>query len=182
MFERFSQGARRVVVDAQRLARSEQAAEVTATHLLRAVVAGDDAAADVFVQRGLDAGALAGERPLGPRDAEALQSIGVDLGSIREAVESTFGSGSLESGAARTRGLFRRRNAGHVGFSRGARTTLELSLRECLRLQDSGIETTHVALGLLRVADRDLTATLTRHRVDVAELRSALERSRRRTA
>jgi len=69
--------------------------------------------------------------------AKAIEALGVSI----ETVEST---------AAATLSPGRRRAARGVNFSRELKKTLELSLREALRLEHNYIGTEHLLLGLLR--------------------------------
>jgi hypothetical protein len=69
--------------------------------------------------------------------AKAIESIGVSLDTIATTATATLSSG-------------RRRAARTVKFSGEAKKTLELSLREALRLEHNYIGTEHLLLGLLR--------------------------------
>lgn len=142
-------------------------------------------------------------------DAEVLAALGIDLARIRAAVEAGFGPGALDRetpefephrsflsrlSRRHRRGvtsradevaalrLPRRRKTGHIPFSPAAKKALELSLRECLRLGDASIDTTHCALGLLRADEGAAVAVLARLQVDVGALRSAFEEQGRRSA
>jgi len=66
-------------------------------------------------------------------DADALEAIGIDLSAVRDRVEAAFGAGALDREPARRRG--RSATRGAVPFSRRARKSVELSLRESLRLR-----------------------------------------------
>src|SRR6266498_4501003 len=88
----------------------------------------------------------------GPAEAEALESISIDLEAIRRRVEASFGAGALDRGVARRRG--------HLPFTREAKKTLELSLREALALRHDSIGTEHVLLGLTRAADEPAAGVL----------------------
>jgi ATP-dependent Clp protease ATP-binding subunit ClpA len=114
------------------------------------------------VLAGLDVTAAAVERELaamrpppgrlGTADAEALQTIGIDLEAIRRRVEETFGAGALE----RTR----RRRRGHLPFEKPAKRALEGAVREAVALGDRHIGTEHILLGLLRQPDGSAVAVL----------------------
>lgn len=100
MFERFTDSARSAVVTAQTEARTLGADEIGPVHqLLGVLVTADGSLRDQLAGTGLTADAIrAGLRSgvLGPDDAEALDSIGIDLDTIRERLESTFGEGILD--------------------------------------------------------------------------------------
>jgi ATP-dependent Clp protease ATP-binding subunit ClpA len=141
------------------------------------------------------------------QDAEALAALGIDLDRIREAVEAAFGPGALDREPARTptpderarTGLFgrfrggrlnlddelvmlrgNRPGAGHIPFGADAKKTLELSLREALRLGDRFIGVEHVLLGLLRASDSVAVGILGLLGVDTADLRRVVEQQDRR--
>jgi hypothetical protein len=71
--------------------------------------------------------------------ARALTSLGISLEAARERLEAAVGRGQAVSG--------------HIPFTRQAKRTLELALREALQLGDNYIGTEHILLGLLRDAD-----------------------------
>jgi ATP-dependent Clp protease ATP-binding subunit ClpA len=176
MFERFSQRARNVVVEAQNEARRAGAAVIGTEHLLLAMLADgegsayealheagvtlDDARAETARQLGLIAG------PLGAEDAAALKTIGIDLSAVVESVEQSFGSGALSR-----RGVSPN---GHIPFSKRAKKVLELSLREALRLNNDYIGTGHLLLGLIREHDGLGMTVLVNSGIDVTAMRDRL--------
>ncbi|MFD7411297.1 Clp protease N-terminal domain-containing protein [Kitasatospora purpeofusca] len=185
MFERFTEEARRAVGQAGRESAELGHGHVGTEHLLLAVLAETaDPAARVLIDAGLDHAEArrAVGRLLGTGgDAQALASIGVDLEAVREAVESVFGAGALDSPPEpepRRRGWFR--SEGRVGrspFTARARKAVELSLRESLRMKSGHIAVGHLLLGVLRegeglgarvVADRGLDLAEVRREVEVA--------------
>jgi len=226
MFERFTDSARTVVVDAQHQARRLGHRQIGTPHLLLALLAEDDGllaghgvsaeAVETALRRALEQPAPS--RPSRVDDAEMLASLGIDVHRIREAVEASFGPGALDralgsdrdapggrrgplsrltrrrrgrpaarderrtlaspSGAARRRA----RPGTHLAFSPDARKTLELSLREALRLGDRSIDSDHVLLGLLRCDDGLAAGLLAGLGVPPGDLRAAVERRRRRSA
>ena len=107
--------------------------------------------------------------PLGTRssgrsaDADALRDLGIDVDEVRRRVEARFGSGALESARPSRRRRFGRRRRrdcdGHIPFTPRAKRTLELALRESLRLRSGHIAVGHVLLGLL--AEGEGVAALT---------------------
>jgi ATP-dependent Clp protease ATP-binding subunit ClpA len=212
VFERFTQDARTVVVVAQEEARRLHHPGIGTAHLLLALMATDAPAADLLRERGVTCARVEqtlhevlGTAPGDAPDTTALAALGIDLDRIREAVEAAFGPGALEraasdAGACRSRRRLGRRTLrltagseldllrlndrreGHLPFGADAKKTLELSLREALRLGDGYIGTEHLVLGLLRGGDSVAAGVLHRLGVDAAELRQAVEQTRRRSA
>jgi ATP-dependent Clp protease ATP-binding subunit ClpA len=202
MFERFSTEARAAVIGAQDQARTFGHRYIGTEHLLLSLLANDDGTSALLRERGvtIDVARAAIEqyvqRPpegLTPSDAEALRTIGIDLDEVRRRLEENFGPDPLarqpEEPVRRRFGLRRSRRApepagaraGHVPFSARAKKVLELSLREALRLKHRSIGTEHILLGLIREGEGLAAMILTRHKVDMGELRRAVE-ARFRTA
>jgi ATP-dependent Clp protease ATP-binding subunit ClpA len=159
VFERFTKAARESVVQTQVAARRLGDDHCGVEHLLLGLLAEGGAAAGTLGELGVTTEAvereLAARRapgPLGPAEAEALSAIGIDLDEIRRRVEESFGSGALNRGA--------RRRRGHIPFTRQAKKTLELGLREALALRHHHIGTEHVLLGLTRAADEPAVSVL----------------------
>lgn len=163
MFERFTEAARAIVVQAQE-ARADLGHPFVGTeHLLLAMMSDDGVAGRILATRpaesseALDAERVraeierragAGQSLLGERDAEALRSVGIDLDAVLARIEQTFGPDALSRNES-CRGWFgRRARAGR--FSARAKKVLELSLREALRLKSNHIRSGHLLLGLLR--------------------------------
>ena len=82
-------------------------------------------------------GLLREERGAGAR---ALESAGITLEAARREVETRVGRGSEQA-------------EGHIPFTRRAKKSLELSLRESLALGQDYIGTGHLLLGLMRQGD-----------------------------
>jgi hypothetical protein len=97
---------------------------------------------------------------------KAIEAVGVPIATV-------------ETTATATLSARRRRAARSVNFSREAKKTLELSLREALRLEHNYIGTEHLLLGLLRNAGDPAVALLERlgvtHDGAEAEIRKLLE-------
>ena len=150
MFERFSGTGRAVVTEAQEQARLLGDSEITADHLLLAVLrGGDNPAVRVLNRLGIDRDAVARRtQALGGADAQALEAIGVDLDAVRERAEASFGPGALDQ-PLRRRGLLKSRSGGHIPFTASAKGVLTQSLREALALGDKAIGPEHLLLGLL---------------------------------
>jgi ATP-dependent Clp protease ATP-binding subunit ClpA len=168
MFERFTDRARQVVVDAQSEARRLGHGHVGTEHLLLGLLRGDGIAARVLGGLGITPVAVerqvlaeVGRGPLGIGDAEALGAIGIDLDEVQRRIEASFGPGALRR---RHDPRCRRWNpfSTHVPFSPRAKKTLELSLREALALKHGYIGTEHILLGLVREGEGLAMLVLTR--------------------
>jgi ATP-dependent Clp protease ATP-binding subunit ClpA len=170
MFERYTDRARQVAVDAQASARGLGHGWVGTEHILLGLLHGDGIAARVLGGLGITAAAVerevlaeVGRGPLGTGDAEALGAIGIDLEEVRRRVEASFGPGALQwrPGRGCSRGrvpLF----GGHIPFTPRAKKVLELSLREALALKHRYIGTEHLLLGLVREGEGLAMLALTR--------------------
>lgn len=142
MFERFTDRARRVLVYAQDEARQLDHDFIGPEHLLLGL---------------FRAGGIA---------ATALGQVGADLDAARRRVAEAI---SPARGKAAARG---KATPNQLPFSPQAKKTLELALREALRLKHNYIGTEHLLLGLLRVADKGPGAVGTVLGVDAEVLRS----------
>jgi ATP-dependent Clp protease ATP-binding subunit ClpA len=170
MFERFGTDARRAVVAAHDEARRAGHDTIGCEHLLLALVtdrhsiAGQAAAA-----AGLDAVGLRAQIPgaAPPLDAEALASLGIDLDTVRRAVEAAFGPGALDRGPRPRPG----RRAGHLPISREMKKSLELALRCAVGLKDRGIGPGHLLLGIIDQGDNAALRALAGAGVDARAVR-----------
>lgn len=179
MFERFTTGARQTVVEAQQVARDLGDRQIGTEHLVVALAGTDDPVAHALAALGADRGTLLDRfdaTGLG-LDAEALASLGIDLDAVRRSAEATFGNGALDAAAGdrgRT-GAAGGRPPRHVPFTAEAKKTLEIALREAVRLGHRRIEAGHVLLAVLRLRDSAGHALLLRCGVDPASLTTAVE-------
>jgi ATP-dependent Clp protease ATP-binding subunit ClpA len=194
MFERFTDAARAVVIQAQVEARDLRHEYVGTEHLLLALLEDERGPIAAAVRdRGVDRARVrdaivrhvgftpAGTDPLPEADGEdaaALKAIGIDLNAVRRAIEENFGPGALRlpyPPQRKRRGLLRRFTAGHhTPFSGRSKKVLELSLREALRLKHNFIAPEHIMLGILREGNGLASLVLAEAGVDVAKLRAAL--------
>ncbi len=161
MFERFTHGARDVVVRAQDEAAALGHDHIGTEHLLLGLAAGEDIAAGVLASLGVERAALRAAVAALPHDgldADALASIGIDLEAVRRSVEESFGPGALSG----RRGCRRGRRGGYAPLTPRAKRALELALREALVLGDRQIGPEHLLLGLAAGADSGAAATLRR--------------------
>ena len=180
MFERFTVQARQIVVAAQEEARRLGDQHIGTEHLLLGLIGRPaTSSAGLLSGHGLDA-ATAGRILAGMvrdvadgMDAEALETIGIDLGAVRERVEATFGPGALDqrSGPADRR----RSRRGHLPFTRHAKQSFGFALRAAQRLHHGYIGDGHLLLGLLEVGDSSATRILVAAGVDPRHLRAEVE-------
>ena len=171
MFERFTQDARLVVVDAQEEATRLHHGQIGTEHLLLALLRRDTPTAAVLLRHGLTREAVAesvvGYVGSGDLDAEALTALGIDLDAVRSTVEASFGPGALDAEGPR-QGSGR---AGHLPFTPRAKKVLELSLREALALKHKAISDGHITLGLLREGEGLAAKVLHDLGIDLVDLR-----------
>jgi len=157
MLERFTDAARRVVTRARQDARDGHYPYVGTEHLLLALTQEESGpAAAVLRDAGLTPERVRSEiarivgtprQILGPDDAAALRSIGIDLDAVVASVELNFGEGALDDPALASPTGRRR---GSVGFTPRARKVLELTLREAIARHSPTMGTEHLLLGLIR--------------------------------
>ncbi len=176
MFERFTPDAREVVVLAQEEARALRHDAIGSEHLLLSLLRLHTPTTAVLRRHGLDhdavAGAVAARAGGEDLDGEALRTLGIDLDTVRDVAEATFGPGALDAPS------HRRRHGGpaHIPFTAGAKKVLELSLREALAMRSRSITDGHIALGLLRGGGTALEV-LRERGADPGALRAELTRS-----
>jgi ATP-dependent Clp protease ATP-binding subunit ClpA len=197
VFERFTASARDVVLRAVAEAERRDSPRVGVEHVLVALTEVPESAEALRVA-GLTAGGLEAvladlvlaERRggLGPADAEALRSIGIDLDAVVAGVEERHGEGALAPPQRpHRRPLLRRlrrvRNRrppakprGHRPFTPDAKRVLELSLREALEHADREIRPAHILLGVVR-GDDPVGQALAARGVTPLLVRSALGRA-----
>jgi ATP-dependent Clp protease ATP-binding subunit ClpA len=183
MFERFTRHARVAVVLAQEEARELRTREIAPQHLLLGILqsAGTDLAAvlsgygltsDVVRTRLLEASPTVDESF--DQDAEALRAIGIDLRAVRDSVAGTFGADAFDNALRRSgRRRGRQRRSSHIPFTRPAKKSLELAVREALAHKDHEIGCEHLLLGILRSGDKAAVGLITEH-VYTAQLRSSI--------
>jgi ATP-dependent Clp protease ATP-binding subunit ClpA len=180
VFERFTRHARAAVVLAQEEARELRSREISPQLLLLGVLqaAGNDLStvlssygltADVVRARLIQASTNTDESF--DEDAEALRAIGIDLRAVRDSVARTFGADVFDN--ALPRSGRRRRRRGHIPFSRSAKKSLELALREALAHKDNDIGCEHLLLGIMRCGDKVAVGLITEH-VYTAQLRASI--------
>ncbi len=161
MFERFTEDARAVVVDALTHAKRLQHNFIGCEHILLALASRDDAVGETLRGGGVTAAKieaiLLGEtgpgRDLFARlDQEALASVGIDVTAVREAVEAAFGQDALRmlhhyAHRPRSRRFppWRRPRDGRRPFTPRAKDCLSGALKQATRAHDNFIGTEHIA-------------------------------------
>jgi ATP-dependent Clp protease ATP-binding subunit ClpC len=135
MFEKFTDKARRVVVLAQEEAKLLNHNYIGTEHILLGLIHEGEGVA-----------------------AKALESLGINLDSVRDQVQEIIGQGQQAP-------------SGHIPFTPRAKKVLELSLREALQLGHSYIGTEHLLLGLIREGEGVAAQVLTRLGADTNRVR-----------
>ena len=169
MLERFTREARSVVVTAEELSRRTGTHRIDTRHLLARVALTDGPGRSALEATGMNVDSLSGsvtaDLSSEGLDASALAAIGIDLAAVRERAETVFGTGALDRPRGRT---------GRVPFAPDAKKSLELALREAIRLKQARIDTGHLLLGILR-ADCPGRTALVAAGADPGALRRELE-------
>jgi ATP-dependent Clp protease ATP-binding subunit ClpA len=170
MFERFTADARMAVVEAQIVARQSGAVEIRPAHLLAGLV---KTGVPVLTELGVSADEIAAELARTRRrggvsdaDAEALTEFGIDVEQIVQSVERTHGEGALA-------GRLGPAKRGHIPFTAESKKTLELSLKEAVRLGDKHLGQEHILLALAQ--QRDTDDVLARRGADYPTLRRVVQ-------
>jgi ATP-dependent Clp protease ATP-binding subunit ClpA len=202
MFERFTDTAREIVVQAQANARRLGHNWIGCEHLLMGAAMTDDPVGAVLRDHGvtrdrIEATILSTMGQPRELDKEALASIGIDLDAVRARVEAAFGPDALTRPLPAESHGRRRRHAGHnapqpagpvgnaqplsgppprghIPFTPRAKKTIELSLREAEALHDSSIGAQHITLALLIPQDGTVARILAALDVQPASLRAAI--------
>ncbi|MDT7797897.1 MAG: hypothetical protein QOI78_1330 [Actinomycetota bacterium] len=170
MFERFTADARMAVIEAQIVARESGSAEIAPPHLLAGLMkTGVPLLTELGVSTEDVAAELARTRRRGgvsDADAEALTEFGINVEQIVEAVEQTHGEGALA-------GRLGPAKRGHIPFTSQSKKTLELSLKEAVRLGDKHLGQEHILLALAQ--QRGTDDVLARRGADYVTLRRIVQ-------
>jgi ATP-dependent Clp protease ATP-binding subunit ClpA len=175
MFERFTQDARAVVVEAQASATELGSARIDPLHLLAGLFRTPSGSARTLLMAfDLSPGDIAEELDrvrrrggMSDSDAEALGEFGIDVAQIVERVEQLHGKGVLAGRVGQGR-------RGHIPFSPESKTALEQSLRQALDLGDKHIGEEHILLALAALPG-PAADVLARHGIDPPAIRRVLE-------
>jgi ATP-dependent Clp protease ATP-binding subunit ClpA len=175
MFERFTEDARLVIVEAQRDAVDVGAPEINSLHLLVALLRFPQGeAARLLAGLGVSLDDLAAEAGrvrrrggISEADAEALGEFGIDVDQIIDRIEQLHGPSAL---VGTPRRVGKRK---HIPFADDSKRTLELCLKEVIRMGGKSLDSGHIllALAVLRGPAADVLA---RFDVDAPKLRQAL--------
>ncbi|MEA5361797.1 Clp protease N-terminal domain-containing protein [Amycolatopsis sp., V23-08] len=170
MFERFTEDARMAVVEAQIVARESGSTEIAPPHLLAGLM---KTAVPLLAELGVSTEDVAAELARTRRrggvsdaDAEALTEFGINVEQIVEAVEQTHGEGALA-------GRLGPAKRGHIPFTSQSKKTLELSLKEAVRLGDKHLGQEHILLALAQ--QRGTDDVLARRGADYVTLRRIVQ-------
>lgn len=163
MFERFTTGARELVVGAQAEARALGHSWIGTEHLLLSAVSDPDSPltrtlAGIGLRHDAVRAQVISEVDGHGDDEAALRDLGIDLDEVRRRVEERFGPAALDRAAGQVGGgsWWQRRKAarlaagGHIRFTRAAKQALELSLREAKAIGSREIRAEHVVLATMR--------------------------------
>ena len=149
MFERFTKDARSAVVEAQLVARAAHSDQIDSRHVLVALAESEarleppwPTAASTWRSSSPAPDEHRGRRHARPG---ALAAVGIDLDEVTRRTEETFGEGALTRAGRVLRG--RRK---HIPFTPDAKKSLELALREAIRLGSKEINGGHLLLGMTR--------------------------------
>lgn len=105
MFERFTEAAQAVVIEAGAHATRLGHNWIGCEHFLLVLASSDDPVGQAFRDAGVTAARIEstimrqvgrGRRLFDTLDREALATVGIDVDAVREAVEQTFGVGALD--------------------------------------------------------------------------------------
>jgi ATP-dependent Clp protease ATP-binding subunit ClpA len=166
VFERFTDEARQAVVRAQEEARTLHAEEIEPVHLLLALTRDTGRGGTALAAAGVDHASLRTALEPGALDAGVLAAVGVDLDQVRATAEAVFGPGALDRG--------RREVSGHLPFTGASKRVLQESLRAAVRQGERRLDSGHVLLGVLAVADPTVVRLLDRLSGHGEELRDGL--------
>jgi ATP-dependent Clp protease ATP-binding subunit ClpA len=173
MFERFTEPARQVVVDAVDEAERDRAPRVTGQHVMLALVGRRTRAAGVLESAGVTREVLveafaAARRRGGLTDAEAgaLHSLGIDVDAVVEQVERDHGANALAEPPRPGR-------RGRTPFAADTKALLTDTLRQAVERRDRRIGDEHLLLAL--AAGKGLAAqVLAAHGLSYPEVRARL--------
>ena len=194
MFARFDPDAREVVVRAQAEAHRLHHGWLGCEHLLLALTTDHSQARHTLNAHGVTHSSvnLAIERLIGRgvTDADALASLGIDLGEVRARVDEAFGPGALESGVITRRRWRLRRRSRQCGARRSTRLLAAGQLpftprsKRCLQIaadlaEPDLVRVGHLAIALISRTDTMAGEILQHLDVDLPDLREELERDTR---
>lgn len=164
MPERFTGDARQVVVRASEQARRLGHGFIGGEHLLYGLASAGGEVGAVLRERGVTPERVEAEfvRLIGPEnisggslfdtlDRDALSTLGIDLDTVLERIETAFGTAALapDPTARRWRRSRSRYGTGQLPLTRRAKKCLDSSLREAQAHSGAHLGTEYIALALL---------------------------------
>lgn len=162
MFERFTEGSKAVLVEAQDLAVELGSRYIGVGHLLYGCAEGrEETAGQPLRESGITAASIrqllphTADQAAGPANPDALRAIGIDYEGVRAAVEARFGPGALENAPDRRVPPARTHRP---SFTPSAKRAIELALRAAQELHQHHVVPGHLLLGLLRLDDELVTS------------------------
>lgn len=187
MFERFSEPARAVLVEAQDLAVALGSDHINVGHILYGCTEGrEETAGTPLHDCGITPASIRRHLPHtetraeGQVDPQALSAIGIDYQVVLSAIEETFGPGALEAAPDRRAPAAKTHKP---RFTPEAKRSLELALRVAIELSPRrGLFTAsdkqqilpgHLLLGLLRLDNELLSNIIADAGTTVAALSAA---------
>jgi ATP-dependent Clp protease ATP-binding subunit ClpA len=169
-FEIFTDRARMVVLEARAEAAELGHSTIDSEHLLLGLLrVGNGVAGMILAESGVTVDAVRDKvvpesgtsSPVDP--ATALAAIGIDLGAVRDAIETSFGKGAL-------------RGATSPKFTPRAHDVLRNSAMASHALRHRYIGTEHLLLGLLQERDSLACETLASFGIDLDDLKRQVRR------
>jgi ATP-dependent Clp protease ATP-binding subunit ClpA len=157
MFGPFTDEARSVVAEAHQTAHRMGHPFLGCEHMVLSCSASAGPAGEVLREHGLSPAAVeASIRRLLDADdgidAAALADIGIDLDTVRERIEATFGPGALAPARLPQRRFRRRRKVGgHLPLTGRATACLRLSAREAHSYGEGRTGVEHLVLALTSI-------------------------------
>jgi ATP-dependent Clp protease ATP-binding subunit ClpA len=174
MFERFTEGSRAALVEAQNVARELGSNHIGVAHVLYGCAEGrEETAGRPLRDCGITAASIRVRLPRhdqpteGHIDVEALRAVGIDFDRVQAAVEETFGVGALEAAPDRRVPTSKQYKP---PFTPEAKRSLELAFRVALELHHKTIAPGHLLLSLLRLDNEFVVSTVEQSNGTVADL------------
>jgi ATP-dependent Clp protease ATP-binding subunit ClpA len=168
MFERFTGEARAAVSRAQQEARQLRQPYIGTEHLLLGMLGGAGSGSELLAKRGMTLEVVRRQLhdPDASRldlDAEALNTLGIDLDQVRRTVEEQFGPGALARNA-------KPMPTGHLCLTKRSKKALELAVRAAQSTGSDTISSAHLLLGLIQDVDGPAAQVIRESGIDLDTL------------
>jgi hypothetical protein len=185
MFERFTENAKSVVVEAQYLALELESRHIGALYLLYGCAeVREETAGRPLHDLGITGASIRRllpreeEQAAGSVDPDALRAIGIDYEAVRAAVEQNFGPGALAASPDRRvpPGPRNRVPPGprKLPFTPEAKRSIELTRQVATELHAERIVPGHLLLGLLRLDNEGVVEAIEQSGTTVTALSAAV--------